>query len=73
MDQKGAKNLSTSFVFCGLKDRKYPDKRAMGYPFDRSARDGIDSLEKFLTSNMQVQTVTIAHNDNRVETKMKLL
>lgn len=73
MDQKTAKRFSNSFAYCGLQDRKYPDKRAMGYPFDRSARDGIGSLEKFLTSNMQVQTVTIAHNDKRVETKMKLL
>lgn len=22
--------------FCGLKKQKYPDKRAMGYPFDKN-------------------------------------
>ena len=24
--------------FCGLKDQKYPDRRNMGFPFDRQPR-----------------------------------
>jgi tyrosinase len=24
-----------SHVFCGIRDKKYPDKRSMGFPFDR--------------------------------------
>jgi len=26
---------STAYSFCGLKDKLYPDRRTMGYPFDR--------------------------------------
>ncbi|KAJ8926016.1 hypothetical protein NQ315_009871 [Exocentrus adspersus] len=51
--------------FCGIKDRKYPDRRNMGYPFDRQPRDGVNSLQEFLTPNMRVQDVTIKFN-NRV-------
>lgn len=25
-----------AYSFCGLRDQKYPDKRAMGYPFDKT-------------------------------------
>ncbi|KAF2892247.1 hypothetical protein ILUMI_13924, partial [Ignelater luminosus] len=45
--------------YCGIKDRLYPDRRSMGYPFDRMPRDGVDTLEQFLTPNMRVQNVTI--------------
>lgn len=31
----------------------------MGYPFDRMPRDGVDTLQQFLTSNMRVQDVSI--------------
>jgi tyrosinase len=52
--------------YCGIRDRKYPDKKAMGYPFDRLARDGKDRLEMFLTSNMFVQDCTIIHENNQM-------
>ncbi|KAJ8971928.1 hypothetical protein NQ314_000471 [Rhamnusium bicolor] len=45
--------------FCGIKDKLYPDRRSMGYPFDRQARDGVETLPQFLTPNMRVQDVTI--------------
>ncbi|KAB0791115.1 hypothetical protein PPYR_02915 [Photinus pyralis] len=45
--------------YCGIKDRLYPDRRSMGYPFDRSPRDGVSTLQQFLTPNMRVQNVTI--------------
>lgn len=40
--------------FCGLKDQKYPDTRAMGFPFDRPYR--ADSLTDFknLGTNMAI-------------------
>lgn len=40
--------------FCGLKDQKYPDRRTMGFPFDRPYR--VDRLIDFknLASNMAV-------------------
>jgi hypothetical protein len=34
----------TSMSYCGLQDRNYPDKRLMGYPFDRPLADSIDSI-----------------------------
>ncbi|XP_050510953.1 phenoloxidase 1-like [Diabrotica virgifera virgifera] len=45
--------------YCGLKDKLYPDKRSMGYPFDRQPRDNVDTLADFLTPNMRVQQVNI--------------
>ncbi|XP_058804269.1 uncharacterized protein LOC131671673 [Phymastichus coffea] len=50
--------------FCGLRDRKYPDARAMGFPFDRRANPGINAMVDFLTPNMKLQQVTIRFSDN---------
>ncbi|XP_055551442.1 phenoloxidase 2 [Wyeomyia smithii] len=52
--------------YCGVRDRLYPDRRAMGYPFDRLARTGVDRLSNFLTPNMAVQPVNIIHIDKTV-------
>ncbi|XP_058804268.1 phenoloxidase 1-like [Phymastichus coffea] len=49
--------------FCGLRDLKYPDKRPMGYPFDRVARPGVTTLNEFLTPNMKVQQITVRFTD----------
>lgn len=49
--------------FCGLRDRKYPDARPMGYPFDRRPRAGVETLAQFLTGNMAVTGITIRHAD----------
>lgn len=49
--------------YCGLRDRKYPDARPMGYPFDRRARGGVETLAQFLTGNMAVTQITIRHTD----------
>ncbi|XP_071448697.1 phenoloxidase 2-like [Hetaerina americana] len=45
--------------FCGLRDKKYPDKRSMGYPFDRNPRNGVDTIYHFLTPNMLLMDVNI--------------
>ena len=34
----------TSVSYCGVQDVNYPDKRLMGYPFDRSLPDSINSI-----------------------------
>lgn len=52
--------------YCGIKDRLYPDRRSMGYPFDRMPRDGVDTLQQFLTGNMRVQDVSIRFTDRVV-------
>ncbi|KAI7815440.1 phenoloxidase [Rhyzopertha dominica] len=56
-DTEGPCNDAMSY--CGIKDRLYPDRRSMGYPFDRMPRDGVDTLQQFLTPNMRVQDVSI--------------
>jgi tyrosinase len=52
--------------YCGIRDRLYPDKKAMGYPFDRLPREGSERLQSFLTPNMFVQECTIFHENNSV-------
>lgn len=50
---------------CGLKNRKYPDKRPMGYPFDRQASFEVQIFDDLLKdmSNMISKTITIKHRD----------
>ncbi|XP_053965114.1 phenoloxidase 2-like [Anastrepha ludens] len=48
--------------YCGLRDHRYPDRRAMGYPFDRLARSGVENLAQFLTPNMSVVDVVVRHD-----------
>ncbi|KAG5864954.1 hypothetical protein JTB14_018716 [Gonioctena quinquepunctata] len=52
--------------YCGTKDKLYPDRRSMGYPFDRQPRDGVDTLQQFLTPNMRVQDVNIRFTNRTV-------
>ncbi|XP_037049326.1 phenoloxidase 2-like [Bradysia coprophila] len=55
VDQPDASNVCNDAAsFCGLKDQKYPDKRAMGFPFDRPYR--VDQLIDFknLGTNMAI-------------------
>lgn len=49
--------------FCGLRDKLYPDRRTMGYPFDRRLpAESLNGLvEQF--ENMQRIDVTITFND----------
>jgi Hemocyanin, ig-like domain len=58
---------SNAASYCGIRNEKYPDLRAMGYPFDRLPRTGVDTLQKFLTPNMGVQNVSIRFNDITVD------
>uniref|UniRef100_A0A1E1WIY6 tyrosinase n=2 Tax=Pectinophora gossypiella TaxID=13191 RepID=A0A1E1WIY6_PECGO len=44
--------------FCGLKDQKYPDRRAMGFPFDRTSSTAAN-IADFILPNMALQDVTI--------------
>uniref|UniRef100_A0A1B6ERM2 Tyrosinase copper-binding domain-containing protein n=1 Tax=Cuerna arida TaxID=1464854 RepID=A0A1B6ERM2_9HEMI len=64
---KACENNANSY--CGLRDSKYPDKRSMGYPFDRLPRDGVNTLTEFLTPNMLVTDVTIRYTDRTVTPK----
>ncbi|XP_014261820.1 phenoloxidase 2 [Cimex lectularius] len=56
---------SEAASYCGVRDSKYPDKRSMGFPFDRQPRQGVTSLSEFMTPNMTAADVTIKFS-NRV-------
>ncbi|XP_026816301.1 phenoloxidase 1-like [Rhopalosiphum maidis] len=52
--------------YCGIRNARYPDARSMGYPFDRTPRDGVVTLQQFLTPNMAVQDVRIRFSNRTV-------
>ncbi|XP_046384943.1 phenoloxidase 1-like [Ischnura elegans] len=62
----GNGECAKSASFCGIRDKKYPDRRSMGYPFDRMPPSGVDTLQQFLTPNMAVTDVRIVFT-NRTE------
>lgn len=66
VDQDLVGNCSDAASYCGVRDRLYPDRKPMGYPFDRLARQGTDRLTNFLTPNMIVEEVNIVHVDQTV-------
>lgn len=71
MEQDVSGICSDADSYCGIKDKKYPDRKAMGYPFDRPARDGVDTLEKFLTPNMKYTNCKIVFTNKTVKPKPK--
>ncbi|XP_067634373.1 phenoloxidase 2 [Eurosta solidaginis] len=55
--------------FCGLKDKLYPDKRAMGFPFDRTLpADTLINLTEHFT-NMKKTPLKIIFRNEVVERK----
>lgn len=65
----GTPICADSSSFCGLKDKKYPDKRAMGYPFDRRLlADNLNSMVSNF-SNMKIAEVTIKFSNKVVDRK----
>lgn len=67
IDQDLVGTCNDAASFCGVRDRLYPDRRSMGYPFDRLARSGVDRLQQFLTPNMATTQCTIVHTDRTVQ------
>jgi hypothetical protein len=47
-----------SMSFCGVRDARYPDRRAMGYPFDRPFPNGIANVVAG-QPNMTAREITI--------------
>lgn len=67
VDQDLVGTCNDAASFCGVRDRLYPDRRSMGYPFDRLGRQGVDRLQQFLTPNMATVQCTIRHTDRTVQ------
>lgn len=63
VDQELQGTCNDSASYCGVRDRLYPDTKAMGYPFDRLPRTGAERLANFMTPNMNRVDVTIFHRD----------
>ncbi|XP_046738982.1 phenoloxidase 1-like [Diprion similis] len=64
IEQDVGGQCSDAASFCGIRNKKYPDARAMGYPFDRLPRNGVNTLSQFLTPNMRTATVQIRHTNS---------
>jgi len=67
----GAK-CAGSWIHCGLPGNDYPDKKPMGYPWDRAIAPGFGSvkyLEDFVSQipNMVMSKITVYHDDTEVE------
>ena len=67
VNQDLAGTCNDAASYCGIRDRLYPDLKAMGYPFDRNPRNGADNLNSFVTPNMRVQDCAIVFADRSVE------
>jgi tyrosinase len=67
IDQDLSGTCNDAASYCGVRDRLYPDKRAMGFPFDRLPRDNSDRLSTFLTPNMAVQDCNIVHSNTTTQ------
>ncbi|CAH0713851.1 unnamed protein product, partial [Brenthis ino] len=52
--------------FCGLKDKKYPDRRDMGFPFDRPSNTAAN-IQDFILPNMSLTDITIRLKDDGAE------
>ncbi|GFY47631.1 hemocyanin AA6 chain [Trichonephila inaurata madagascariensis] len=58
------KNICTDAVsYCGVKDDLHTDRKAMGFPFDRSIV--ADSVKEWLLPNMSLTTVKIFHSSGQ--------
>ncbi|GIY77429.1 hemocyanin A chain [Caerostris darwini] len=55
------KLCNDALSYCGVMDEKYPDKKAMGYPFDRTIE--ATTAAEFLTPNMLVSNITVRFQD----------
>lgn len=66
VDQKAPNGIcNDNYILCGLRNRKYPDSRPMGYPFDRPAEQNVMAFEDFTDGldNMSSKLITIRHLD----------
>ncbi|XP_068144854.1 phenoloxidase 2 [Drosophila tropicalis] len=58
---------STAYSFCGLKDKLYPDKRTMGFPFDRRLPNPSLAELTGAFSNMAKTDLKIVFSDRVVD------
>ena len=52
-------DLDQGTSYCGVKSDKYPDNRAMGFPFDRKFDKKFDTIDSFASHFMNMKSVPI--------------
>lgn len=59
-------NCNDAHSYCGLQNQLYPDRRSMGFPFDRPF--DVSTLKEFvdLNSNMKMAEITVRFVDSIV-------
>nr|BBM95985.1 tyrosinase 2 [Plautia stali] len=65
-NNQGDNRCADAVSYCGIRNKMYPDKRSMGFPFDRQPREGVDTIEQFLTPNMRIVDVAVHHTNTTV-------
>lgn len=55
--------------YCGSKQQPYPDRRSMGFPFDRPSLKFCSNIKQFLHENMLTQQVTIIFDESHDSNK----
>lgn len=48
-----------AFSFCGLKNKKYPDARPMGYPFDKNSQFNNQDVVSLTEFTQQLPNATL--------------
>lgn len=69
IDQPASNGVcNDNYIMCGLRNRKYPDRRPLGFPFDRPAVGNIYTVDDFLSyfPNMSAKLITIRHLDENM-------
>lgn len=67
VEQNLTGSCANASAYCGIRDRLYPDKRNMGFPFDRVARKNDGNLNDFLLPNMNAINCKIIFTDATIE------
>lgn len=62
-----ADTCGDAYSFCGLKDKLYPDRRTMGFPFDRRLPANNMSALTSSFSNLAKTDIKIIFNDTVVD------
>lgn len=67
IDQDLVGQCTQAAPYCGIRDRLFPDRKPMGFPFDRMGRQGVNNLAGFMTPNMGSTEISIVFNDRTVQ------
>lgn len=67
VEQSLTGSCTNAVAYCGIRDRLYPDKRNMGFPFDRKATKNDGSIQEFLLPNMSVIDCKVIFKDITVQ------